>query len=88
MILDFIFKHIPILKQLQDFSSVAFSEHIMCLRQLPEFINVNLQVFTHFVSYESEFYLNCGFILKNGKVGMSRKRDNVSNSGYVRKWKT
>ena len=24
-------------------------------------------------------------ILKNGKVGLSRKRDNVSNSGYVRK---
>ena len=40
----------------------------------------------YFVSYESEF---CGlYRLKNGKVGLSRKRDNVSNSGYVRKWKT
>jgi len=32
-----IFEHIPILKQLTDFSHVAFSEHIMVLRQLPDF---------------------------------------------------
>jgi len=31
------------------------------------------------------FVLNCGLYSKTGKWGLSRKRDNVSNSGYVRK---
>ena len=34
------------------------------------------------------FVLNCGLYSKTGKWVLSRKRDNVSNSGYVQKWKT
>ena len=34
------------------------------------------------------FVLNCGLYSKTGKWGLSRKRDNVSNLGNVRKkWK-
>ena len=34
------------------------------------------------------FVLNWGIYSKTGKWGLSRKHDNDSNSGYVRKWKT
>ena len=32
--------------------------------------------------------LNCGLYLKTGKWDLSWKRENDSNSGYVRKWQT
>ena len=39
----------------------------------------------HFVSYDSEFCLNCGLYTEGV---FSRKCDNDSNSEYIRKWKT
>ena len=33
------------------------------------------------------FVLNCGLYSKTGKWVLSRKRDNISNSGYVRNGK-
>ena len=33
------------------------------------------------------FVLNCGLFPKTGNWVLTRKRDNDSNSGYVRKWK-
>ena len=40
------------------------------------------------VNYESELCSEKRIISKKGKWVLSRKRDNDSNSGYVRKWKT
>ena len=39
----------------------------------------------YFVSYKIEFCSELWIILKIGKWGLSRKRDNTANSGYVRK---
>ena len=41
----------------------------------------------YFESNESVLCYELRIIPKNGKA-LSRKRDNVSNLGYVRKWKT
>ena len=81
MILDFIFEQSPNIKK-KNYWILAY----VAITGIH--INVNLQVFTHFVSYESEFCFELWIILKTGNWVLSRKRDNVSNSGYVRKWKT
>ena len=58
MILDFIFEHIPISKQLPVSTHVAFSEHILVLRQLPGFISMSiLKVFTH-IKQNKIFFIN------------------------------
>jgi len=45
------------------------------------FILLLLYLVIYFASYKRVYP-------KTGKWVLSRKRDNVSNSGYVRKWKT